>query len=312
MPKWFIAVVSAIFAGVVGLTLGALSYQASVQESIDIEIRTLTNNLELQFAEDRLELQKQIQKLQTAEKPVAQDNPDTIAKLQNDLKIRDEQITKLNNDQTEAAIAYAANLENFQQAVATLQYDLKESNQQIIILTNNMDRQDLSALDPQTILNNNTFKVIGFLDPQQFKEMGLVKLNQTEIFSLDNWVDLVIRNLVATSQNMVENFQISNLIGAEIIAEDGQSLGIIGRDRFNPLSILNPVGVHGSQVGDSSIFNPFGKYGGQISPLSPFNSRTETPPKIMKNGVLLIYLTTNGLISPRLDPYFLIAWLQSF
>ncbi|MCP4709753.1 MAG: hypothetical protein GY869_14110, partial [Planctomycetes bacterium] len=140
----------------------------------------------------------------------------------------------------------------------------------------------------------------------------LVKLNQTEVVSLDNWVDFVIQNLVTSSQNMVEDFQINNLLGAEIIAEDGQSLGVILNDRFNSNSILNPVGDHGSQVGDNSIFNPFGKYGGQISPLSPFNARTKTPPKIMKNGTFLMYLTANGLISPRIDPYFLMAWLQSF
>jgi len=312
MPKWFIAVISAIFAGVVGLAAGALSYQASVQESVNIEIRTQIANLEQKFAEERLDFQKQIQKLETAEQPASGGNPDTINQLQNELTLRDEQIKKLKEDQTEAETAYAANLEDYQTAVATLQYELNESNQQITILTNNMDEQNLTALDPQTILNNIPFKVIGFLDPQQFKEMGLVKLNQTEIVSLDNWVDLVIQNLVATSQNMVEDFQIGNLLGAEIIADDGQSLGMIVRDRFNSISILNPVGEHGSQIGENSIFNPFGKYGGQISPLSPFNARTQTPPKIMKNGTFLLYLTTNGLISPRIDPFFLMAWLQSF
>ena len=312
MPKWFIAVVSAIFAGVVGLALGALSYQASVKESIDKTIRTHTANLELQFAEERLDFQKQIQNLTTAEEPLTRENPETIAKLQNDLKLRDEQITKLKKDQTEAETANSATLEQSRQNVSVLQFELDQAHRQIIILTNNEDEENTAAVDPQTILNNIPFKVIGYLDEQQFTEMGLVKLNQTEIVSLDSWVDLVIRNLVSSSQSMVDEFQLSNIIGAEIIAEDGQSLGIIVQDRFNTQSILNPVGDHGSQIGENSIFNPFGKYGGQISPLSPFNTRTKTPPKIIKNGTLLMYLTTNGMISPRLDPYFLMAWLQSF
>ncbi|MCP4710573.1 MAG: hypothetical protein GY869_18270, partial [Planctomycetes bacterium] len=192
MPKWFIAAVSAIFAGVVGLAIGALSYQSSVTESIEQAISKVTSDLKREFAEERLEFQKQLQELPTAQETNTPENPDAITKLQNVLKLRDEQITKLKNDQTEAETAYAANLEDFQQAVATLQYELNESNQQITILTNNMDQQNVADIDPQTILNNIPFKVIGYLDPQQFREMGLVKLNQTEVVSLDNWVDFVI------------------------------------------------------------------------------------------------------------------------
>lgn len=105
--------------------------------------------------------------------------------------------------------------------------------------------------------------------------------------------------------------QFDHLIGAQIIAEDDTSLGIISKNRFDPNSILNTFGDYGSKFSPISIFNEFGPYGGEFSPMSPFNKFCNTPPKIIRNNEILGYLTVNQFISKSVDTYQFVAWLNT-
>lgn len=98
------------------------------------------------------------------------------------------------------------------------------------------------------------------------------------------------------------------LEGTIIIANDGQPLGIITKNRFSSDSLINEFGTYGNKFSSKSIFNKLGQYGSEISGLSPFNVLTSTPPKIYdRNGKFIAYFTCNELKRPRVDPILLIA-----
>ncbi len=67
-----------------------------------------------------------------------------------------------------------------------------------------------------------------------------------------------------------------------IIAADGQFLGVLSANRYDPLSIANPLGVYGSRLSPTSIMNPLSIYGSRYSPLSPTNPYATTPPVIVR------------------------------
>ena len=98
---------------------------------------------------------------------------------------------------------------------------------------------------------------------------------------------------------------------AWVIANDGQSLGVITRNQYNTNSIANKYGDYGSEYSSTSIFNKYCAYGGQYSALSPFNRYSSTPPMVYMGSSLIAYLTINTAMSPRIDPITLIAWLRS-
>jgi hypothetical protein len=100
------------------------------------------------------------------------------------------------------------------------------------------------------------------------------------------------------------------LEGAAIIANDGQYLGKITWNDIDSESIMNDIGKYGSDISSLSIMNDIGKYGSDISPLSPWNDITSTPPKIITKDKRWIYLTTNNIMSPRIDPHMLIAMIK--
>ncbi len=91
-------------------------------------------------------------------------------------------------------------------------------------------------------------------------------------------------------------------IGAEIIADDGQFLGIINTNAFDSDSIANQFGTYGNPFSSTSIWNTFGTYGSDFSVLSPWNDFTITPPTIVEDGFFVAYLTTNSVLIPRVDP----------
>ena len=110
---------------------------------------------------------------------------------------------------------------------------------------------------------------------------------------------------------MVRHFELRQLLGGNIIANDGEYLGRISTNRFDSESILNPLGPFGSQLSGTSIFNRRGSYGSQQSWLSPFSQRTCAPPEIVVNGSRVCFLTANSRFTPRLDPHELLVWLES-
>lgn len=87
-----------------------------------------------------------------------------------------------------------------------------------------------------------------------------------------------------------------------IFADDGQFLGVISDNSFDPDSIANSFGTYGSSFNSLSIWNSFGTYGSDFSSLGPWNRFTSTPPEIFEGGVFVGYLTTNNFLAPRFDP----------
>lgn len=56
-----------------------------------------------------------------------------------------------------------------------------------------------------------------------------------------------------------------------IVAPDGQYLGNLNSNTFDPNSVSNPYGQYGSPHAPNSINNPYGQYGSPYSPNSVNN-----------------------------------------
>lgn len=91
------------------------------------------------------------------------------------------------------------------------------------------------------------------------------------------------------------------LYGSEVIADDGTYLGKIA-DSWDPDSIFNENGLFGSKENIDSIWNENGPYGNRFSRFSAFNPTTKTPPKIIKDGKFIGYLSVNKYLSGAVDP----------
>jgi hypothetical protein len=64
----------------------------------------------------------------------------------------------------------------------------------------------------------------------------------------------------------------------KIIAADGQYLGRLSANPYDPDSVSNPYGQYGSPYSPTSINNPYSQYGSRYSPMSPNNPyATEAP-----------------------------------
>jgi hypothetical protein len=110
---------------------------------------------------------------------------------------------------------------------------------------------------------------------------------------------------------MVSGYKSFNhLLGARLVAQDGQFLGIISFEKFKPDSINNKTGDYGNHFKPFSIVNELGKYGSNISPYSAFNEHARFPPKINLDDRFIAYLTCNQMLSPRVDPRELLDWLD--
>ena len=64
----------------------------------------------------------------------------------------------------------------------------------------------------------------------------------------------------------------------KIIAADGQYLGRLSANPYDPDSVSNPYGSYGSPYSPTSINNPYSQYGSPFSPLSPNNPYATKPP----------------------------------
>jgi hypothetical protein len=88
---------------------------------------------------------------------------------------------------------------------------------------------------------------------------------------------------------------------ASVIADDGTYLGKV-ENPYASESILNEYGSYGSQYASRSIWNEYGQYGGKFSSKSPFNPYTSTPPKLVKRGEAIGFLTVNQSLKPAVNP----------
>ena len=64
----------------------------------------------------------------------------------------------------------------------------------------------------------------------------------------------------------------------KLVAQDGQYLGRLSDNPYDPDSTANPDGRYGSPYSPTSINNPYSKYGSPYSPDSPNNPYTTTAP----------------------------------
>ncbi len=64
----------------------------------------------------------------------------------------------------------------------------------------------------------------------------------------------------------------------KIVAQDGQYLGRLSENPYDPDSTANPYGRYGSPYSPTSINNPYSTYGSPYSPDSPNNPYTTTAP----------------------------------
>lgn len=69
--------------------------------------------------------------------------------------------------------------------------------------------------------------------------------------------------------------------GGRIYGQDGQYLGRLNSNPYDPESVANPYGQYGSQYSPNSINNQFGQYGSEYSPLSARNPYSTTPPVVI-------------------------------
>ncbi len=94
-----------------------------------------------------------------------------------------------------------------------------------------------------------------------------------------------------------------------VFAPNGQFLGIINDNPFDPDSLCNPFGNYGNKFSSTSIWNQFSNYGNSFATYSAFNNVTSTPPIIFANTQPLAYLSTNSTLVPRLDSTYLLNLL---
>jgi hypothetical protein len=97
-----------------------------------------------------------------------------------------------------------------------------------------------------------------------------------------------------------------------LLANDGQYLGKLSLNRFDPESIFNQFGYYGNPYSFTSIFNQFANYGSPYSSLSPYNQFTHTPPKIYLRGRQVGLLTKNRFLGfNNVDPDQLLDWMKT-
>ena len=65
-----------------------------------------------------------------------------------------------------------------------------------------------------------------------------------------------------------------------IRGKDGEYLGRLNKNKFDPDSVANPFGRYGSKFSPDSINNPYGTYGSRYSPYSATNPYAVEAPKI--------------------------------
>lgn len=92
----------------------------------------------------------------------------------------------------------------------------------------------------------------------------------------------------------------------QLWAANGQFLGVLSSNQYDPNSICNPKGIYGSSWSATSIQAEFSMYGSEYGVYSPYNLYSVQPPVIVfQNQIVLVvtrnpYAVTNGVQS--IDP----------
>jgi hypothetical protein len=92
------------------------------------------------------------------------------------------------------------------------------------------------------------------------------------------------------------------ILGEEVFADDGQYLGLISDDPFDPESLANPYGWYGDIFSSTCVWNVFSIYGREYSDLSAYDPFAEAPPGVYLGRDFRGYLTKNPYFQPQFDP----------
>lgn len=95
-----------------------------------------------------------------------------------------------------------------------------------------------------------------------------------------------------------------------ILASDGQFLGRLCLNIYNPESVSNIYGLYGNPYSSVSINNKYSMYGSPYSSLSPFNPYTTTPPSIYLRGMKVGVLSINNFLMGSVDPRQIQEWMR--
>ncbi|HWY33801.1 MAG TPA: hypothetical protein VNX68_04095, partial [Nitrosopumilaceae archaeon] len=88
--------------------------------------------------------------------------------------------------------------------------------------------------------------------------------------------------------------------GSYLTAPDGQYLGKITTNKFDPDSILNKYGAYGSKYSTTSIFNKYSQYGSKYGSFSINNPYSTQPPELYLNGKLAGRVSLNKFVQKRI------------
>lgn len=72
--------------------------------------------------------------------------------------------------------------------------------------------------------------------------------------------------------------------GPKLYGNDGQALGTLNANRYDPNSVSNPYGQYGSRYSPTSVNNPYGKYGSPYSRQSANNPYATQAPIIVSDN----------------------------
>jgi hypothetical protein len=103
------------------------------------------------------------------------------------------------------------------------------------------------------------------------------------------------------------------LKGAKVYAQNPEKtyLGDLTGEVKND-SIFNSVGPYGNTLSDTSIWNNLSPFGIQTGEYSAFNPVSKKPPKMVKDGKIIGYITINQSITTRISPGFLKSLKDQF
>ena len=99
--------------------------------------------------------------------------------------------------------------------------------------------------------------------------------------------------------------------GAVIISASGDYLGKFA-NQYDSNSIFNKFGTYGSKFQSKSIWNDFGENGSEYNPNSWRNKFSPTPPKVIKNGSVIAFLTVNKNVAGAINPIVVGAMCYEF
>ena len=130
---------------------------------------------------------------------------------------------------------------------------------------------------------------------------------------------MIMRNAFAMAMGLVmlaapaaaQNAACAQFDGALIIDADDEYIGKVTNSADRE-SIFNGFGRFGSEFRTESIWNQFGKNGSEFRSNSAFNEFSRNPPKIIKNGRIIGYLTTNDAMPGAVSPVLLGAVCYNF